>query len=64
MPPPSISNMGKLRLGTKSDIVSCLEELIPSSTNDVIPDAQSSSSPGVPAVDAVILDGAVMSNIC
>jgi hypothetical protein len=61
--PPSISNMGKLRLGTKSDIVSCLEDLIPSSTNDVIPDVQSSSSPGVPAVDAVILDGAVIVNM-
>jgi hypothetical protein len=61
--PPSISNMGKLRLGTKSDIVSCLEELIPKSTDDVMPDIQSSPSLGVPAVDAVILDGAVIVNM-
>ncbi len=44
--PPSLSSMGKLRLGTKSDIVSCLENLI---------DIDEVSNP---KVDAVILDGA------
>ncbi len=40
--------MGKLRLGTKSDIVSCLENLI---------DIDEVSNP---KVDAVILDGAAI----
>ena len=61
--PPSLSNMGKLRLGTKSDIVGCLEELILKFTDEVIPDIQSSPTLGVPAVDAVILDGAVIVNM-
>jgi len=55
--------MGKLRLGTKSDIVSCLEELVPTSTDDAIPDIHTGPSLGVPSVDAVILDGAVIVNM-
>ncbi len=43
--------MGKLRLGTKSDIVSCLENLI---------DIDEVSNP---KVDAVILDGAAIVNM-
>ena len=27
--PPALSNMGKMRVGKKSDIVACLEDLIP-----------------------------------
>src|SRR5678815_6096213 len=55
--------MGKLRPGTKSDIVSCLEELVPTSTDDAIPDILPCPSLGVPTVDAVILDGAVIVNM-
>ena len=35
---PSPSNMGKLQLGTKSDIVGCLEKLVPSTREDSLPD--------------------------
>ncbi len=49
--PPSLSSMGKLRLGTKSDIVSCLKNLI---------DIDEVSNP---KVDAVILDGAAIVNM-
>ena len=54
--PPSLSNMGKLRLGTKSDIVSCLERLVPS--ND-----SSENVADMPTVKAFILDGAAMLNM-
>src|SRR5688572_18446652 len=57
---PSLSNMGKLRLGTKSDIVSCLEGLVPTSKDDAIAVFHPSPSLGVPTVDAVILNGAVI----
>ena len=57
--PPSLSNMGKLRIGTKSDIVSCLEKLVPTSTRDSLPDVQ----PCTPIVDAVVLDGAAIVNM-
>ena len=57
--PPSLSNMGKLRIGTKSDIVSCLEKLVPTSTRDSLPDVQ----PCTPIVDALILDGAAIVNM-
>ena len=33
-PPPSPSNIGKLRLRNKSDVVSCLEELVRTSKGD------------------------------
>jgi len=50
--PPSLSNMGKLRLGTKSDIVGCLEKLVPSTTReDSLPDVQPCH---VPTVDTVV----------
>jgi len=53
---PSLSNMGKLRLGTKSDKVSsCREELAPTSIDDTIADIHTGPSLGVPTVDAVIL---------
>ena len=31
--PPSLSHMGKLRTGTKSDLLGCLEDLVPSQGN-------------------------------
>ena len=59
--PPSLSNMGKLRLGTKSDIVGCLEKLVPSTTReDSLPDVQPCH---VPTVDAVVIDGAAIVNM-
>ena len=66
--PPSLSNMGKLRLGTKSDIVSCLEKLVPTPTpiDDCMPDIQPRLSLDVtstPTVDAIILDGAAIVNM-
>ncbi len=51
--PPSLSNMGKLRLGTKSDLVECLEDLTPSG------DTPSCT----PAVEVMILDGAAIVNM-
>ena len=50
--PPSLSSLGKLRLGTKSDNVNCLESLI--TMTDAVDN---------PTVDAVILDGAVIVNM-
>ena len=47
--PPSISQLGKLRMGTKSDLMKCLEKCV-EPTNDV------------PHTDVVILDGAVIVN--
>ena len=63
--PPSLSNMGKLRLGTKSDILSCLEKLVPTltPTDDSMPDVQPCPSMDTPTVDAVILDGAAIVNM-
>ena len=49
--PSSLSNMGKLRLGTKSDIVSCLERLVPSNES-------SANVADMPTVNALIFDGA------
>ena len=46
--PPSLSARGKLKLGTKSDIVRCLEDA-PEKQDDIIP-----------SVDVVMLDGPVM----
>ena len=45
--PPSLSQAGKLRAGTKSDLLQCLEEMIP-------PNSQA------PEVTCVILDGAAI----
>ena len=50
--PPALSHMGKMRFGTKSDLVGCLEDVIP-----VRDDAAS------PAVDVIILDGAAIVNM-
>ena len=59
---PSLSNMDTLRLGTKSDLVSCLEKLVPTSTDDN--DAQLElNATETPNVDAVIVDGAVIVNM-
>ena len=65
--PPSLSNMGKLQLGTKSDIVSCLEKLVPIPTpiDDSMPDVDprlSLNVTGTPTVDVVILDGTAIVN--
>lgn len=62
--PPSLSNMGKLRLGTKSDLVSCLEDLVPTPTQNPMPVAQTAVPPDdKPIVDAIILDGAAIVNM-
>ena len=64
--PPSLSNMGKLQLGTKSDIVSCLEKLVPIPTDDFLLDVQPCllmNATSMPTVDAVILDGAAIVNM-
>ena len=45
--PPSLSDHGKLRANSKSDLVDCLEDF----TTPV---------PDPPAVDAIILDGAAV----
>ena len=44
--PPALSQMGKLRTGTKSDLVGCLEHLVP--TQDLSPN---------PVVQVILLDG-------
>ena len=43
--------MGKLRTGTKSDLVGCLEDLVP--TQDLSP---------TPVVQVILLDGAAIVN--
>ena len=55
--------MGKLRLGTKSDIVSCLERLADNSIDNVPCNAESCGPLDSPAVDVVILDGAAIVNM-
>jgi len=50
--PPALSQMGKLRTGTKSDLVGCLEDLVP--TQDLSP---------TPVVQVVLLDGAAIVNM-
>ena len=50
--PPALSQMGKLRTGTKSDLVGCLENLVPSQEN-----------PSHPTVQVIILDGAAVVNM-
>ena len=46
---PSLSNLGKLRQGTKGDLLSCLENSI-------------QTTPSLPDAEVVILDGAVVVN--
>lgn len=48
--PPSLSQFGKLRSGSKSDLLSCLEKVSPSRAE-------------IPSVDALLLDGAAIVNI-
>ena len=50
--PPALSQMGRLRTGVKSDLVGCLEALIPSQQN--VPN---------PSVQILILDGAAIVNM-
>ena len=50
--PPALSQMGKLQTGTKSDLVGCLEDLVP--TQDLSP---------TPVVQVVLLDGAAIVNM-
>ena len=52
--PPALSHMGKMRLGTKSDLVGCLEYLVPPQANATAAAAAS------PAVEVIILDGAAI----
>ena len=49
--PLALSQMGKLRTGTKSDLVGCLEDLVP--TQDLSP---------TPVVQVILLDGAAIVN--
>ena len=49
--PPSLSQHGKLRLGTKSDLLHCLEST-----------AELECTPSPPITDVTILDGAVVVN--
>ena len=49
--PPALSNMGKMRSGTKSDLVNCLEELV-----------EACHEPS-PVVDIAVLDGAGLVNM-
>ncbi|KAJ8405691.1 hypothetical protein AAFF_G00316710 [Aldrovandia affinis] len=51
--PPALSQMGKIRLGTKSDLVGCLEGLITPRENDA----------ASPPVEVMILDGAAIVNM-
>ncbi|CAH3170310.1 unnamed protein product [Porites lobata] len=52
--PPSISDNGKLRLATTSDLLLCLEDLLP-----LTEEANSL----VPEVDMIVLDGAAIVNM-
>ena len=49
--PPALSQMGKLRTGTKYDLVDCLENLVPA--QDISP---------TPVVQVILLDGAAIIN--
>ena len=50
--PPALSFQGKMRQGTKSDLVRCLENMIP------LADATAS-----PAVEVIVIDGAAVINM-
>ena len=50
--PPALSQNGKLSSGTKTDLVSCLEELVNSHENATHP-----------SVEVIILDGSVIVNM-
>ena len=49
--PPSLSDRGKLRLGTKSDIVHCLEDTVEEDTSLVV-------------ANVIVLDGPAIVHIC
>ena len=49
---PALSHMGKMRLGKKSDLVGCLEDMIPPQENVASP-----------RVVVIILDGAAITNM-
>lgn len=49
--PPSLSDMGQLRQGNKSDLIKCSDRLVQPSNNNL------------PAVDAKLLDGGVLVNM-
>ena len=49
--PPSLSQLGKLRLGTKSDLLHCLESTL-----------ETENGPVLPGTDVTILDGAAVVN--
>jgi hypothetical protein len=48
--PPSLSQFGKLNFGVKSDLLSCLEKMSP-------------TTHGTPVADVVLVDGAVIANM-
>ena len=50
--PPSLSSQGRIRLGTKSDLLYCLERVSTSISGDIFPD-----------VTAHIIDGAAVVNM-
>lgn len=52
--PSSLSDYGKMRLGTKSDQLQCLEDLVPDSDN---------TDSLQPEVDMVVIDGATIINM-
>ena len=52
--PPSISDNGKLRLATKSNLLLCLEDLLPLTEG---------ANSLVPEVDMIVLDGAAIVNM-
>lgn len=56
--PPALSHMGKMRLGTKSDLVGCLEDLVRPQEN-----AATAAAAASPAVEVIILDGAAIINM-
>ena len=56
--PPALSDMGKIRLGTKSDLVGCLENLVPPQEN-----ATAAFAAASPSVEVVIIDGAAIINM-
>ncbi len=52
--PSSLSDYGKLRQGTKSDLLQCMEDLVPESDETCI---------AAPEVDMVVVDGAAIVNM-
>ena len=61
---PSVSiKYGENAVWNKSDIVVCLEALVPQPAGDSATDAEPSHVPDSPAVDVIILDGAAVVNM-